>query len=382
MASGNCRRALPGGALGQCPSDPGGPGRALAWELWTTVQRCSDRRGPRSDRTWRDKVGSYRARGGGVRPDRGIPAAAAPAARRRRHPGPRGRRQGVGRSARRRLPARLLQRRSSPLRPTPRCSTCLGRAAGVQHRLLCREAVAVSPGVRGPPRRARHGQRPGHDGCPTHRPVGCVRAGGRASDRRPPGDRGRHGRGRRRVRGLRSSPATPRWSIAGRPTVCTSLPPASALIPPGRDLSASRVGDGDVVICSGTIGDHGTAVMLARGDLALDADIVSDTAPLHELVERLLEAAPSTRWLRDATRGVSGTICNELARQSNLTVVLEEVHTACPAGGGCGLRVAWVSTRCTSPTRASARRRRAGRSRCGAGGAAGSSERKGCRGDR
>ena len=96
------------------------------------------------------------------------------------------------------------------------------------------------------------------------------------------------------------------------------------LIPAERDLSADKVREGDVVLCSGTIGDHGTAVMLARGDLALEADIRSDTAPLNGLVESLLEAAPSTRWLRDATRGGVGTVCNELARDSNLTVVLEE----------------------------------------------------------
>ncbi len=68
--------------------------------------------------------------------------------------------------------------------------------------------------------------------------------------------------------------------------------------------------------------------MLARGDLALEADILSDTAPLNGLVEGLLAAAPSTRWLRDATRGGVGTVCNELARDSDLTVVLEE--TALP----------------------------------------------------
>jgi hydrogenase expression/formation protein HypE len=96
------------------------------------------------------------------------------------------------------------------------------------------------------------------------------------------------------------------------------------LIPAGRELSAARVCDGDVVISSGTIGDHGMAVMLARGDLALEADIVSDTAPLHDLMECLLAAAPSTRWLRDATRGGLGTVCNELARASDLTVVLFE----------------------------------------------------------
>jgi hydrogenase expression/formation protein HypE len=96
------------------------------------------------------------------------------------------------------------------------------------------------------------------------------------------------------------------------------------VIPAGRELSAAKVADGDVVISSGMIGDHGTAVMLARGDLALDAEIVSDTAPLNELMECLLAAAPSTRWLRDATRGGVGTVCNELARACDLTVVLEE----------------------------------------------------------
>lgn len=96
------------------------------------------------------------------------------------------------------------------------------------------------------------------------------------------------------------------------------------LIPAGRELAAAKVQDGDVVLCSGTIGDHGMAVMLARGDLALEADIESDTAPCNALVECLLAAAPSTRWLRDATRGGVGTVCNELARDSNLTVVMEE----------------------------------------------------------
>ena len=97
------------------------------------------------------------------------------------------------------------------------------------------------------------------------------------------------------------------------------------VIPAGRTLSAAQVREGDVVIVSGTIADHGMAVMLARGDLMLEADIVSDTAPLHDLMERLMTAAPSTRWLRDATRGGVGTICNELARDCNLTVVLDEL---------------------------------------------------------
>jgi hydrogenase expression/formation protein HypE len=81
---------------------------------------------------------------------------------------------------------------------------------------------------------------------------------------------------------------------------------------------------GDVVICSGTIGDHGMAVLLARGDLALEADLRSDTAAVNGLVEALLAAAPGTRWLRDPTRGGVGTIANELAHDSGLAVVLDE----------------------------------------------------------
>jgi hydrogenase expression/formation protein HypE len=96
------------------------------------------------------------------------------------------------------------------------------------------------------------------------------------------------------------------------------------VVPAGRDLAASNVAAGDRVIVSGPIGDHGTAVMLARGDLAIEADIRSDSAPLHGLVEALLSAAPGTRWMRDATRGGVATVCNELARDSGLTVVLDE----------------------------------------------------------
>jgi hydrogenase expression/formation protein HypE len=96
------------------------------------------------------------------------------------------------------------------------------------------------------------------------------------------------------------------------------------LIPAGRKLSAAAVRPGDRVVLSGTMGDHGMAVMLARGDLAIEADIRSDTAPLSDLVETLLAAAPSTRWLRDPTRGGVGTVCNELAQATGLCVVLDE----------------------------------------------------------
>jgi hydrogenase expression/formation protein HypE len=96
------------------------------------------------------------------------------------------------------------------------------------------------------------------------------------------------------------------------------------LIPAGRELDAHTVTPGDVVLASGTMGDHGTAVMLARGDLALEADIASDSAALHGMVEELMAAAPGTRWLRDSTRGGVGTVCNELARDADVAVVLDE----------------------------------------------------------
>ena len=96
------------------------------------------------------------------------------------------------------------------------------------------------------------------------------------------------------------------------------------VIPAGRELSALKVQPGDKILVSGTIADHGMSVMMARGDLGIEAEIESDTAPVHELVAALLEAAPGTRWMRDPTRGGLGTIMNELASDTGLAVVLHE----------------------------------------------------------
>lgn len=96
------------------------------------------------------------------------------------------------------------------------------------------------------------------------------------------------------------------------------------LIPAGRTFGPELVEPGDRLIVSGPIAAHGMAVMLARGDLAIEADIESDTAPVNGLVEALLAAAPGTRWMRDATRGGLGTVCNELAMDSGHGVVLAE----------------------------------------------------------
>jgi hydrogenase expression/formation protein HypE len=111
------------------------------------------------------------------------------------------------------------------------------------------------------------------------------------------------------------------------------------VVPAGRRLGPELVRPGDKVLLSGTMGDHGVAVMLARGDLHLDADVVSDSAPLGGLVEAILAAAPRTRWLRDATRGGVGTVVNELAAATQLGVVLAEqaLPVRPPVAGACDL---------------------------------------------
>lgn len=81
---------------------------------------------------------------------------------------------------------------------------------------------------------------------------------------------------------------------------------------------------GDRVLLSGTIGDHGFAVLVARGDLKLETTLESDTAPLNELTASLVELGPQLRWMRDPTRGGLATALNELAATTGLAVRLDE----------------------------------------------------------
>jgi hydrogenase expression/formation protein HypE len=90
------------------------------------------------------------------------------------------------------------------------------------------------------------------------------------------------------------------------------------------ELGVAKARPGDAVIVSGPIGEHGITVMLARGELDIESEVESDTAPLNGLVERLLDAAPGVRGLRDATRGGVATICNEVARAAGVAVVVDE----------------------------------------------------------
>jgi hydrogenase expression/formation protein HypE len=93
-----------------------------------------------------------------------------------------------------------------------------------------------------------------------------------------------------------------------------------------RDVSlgAAKVWSGDAVLVSGPIGDHGVTIMLARGDLEIVADVVSDTAPLTGLIAGLLDAVDGVGCLRDATRGGVATILNEVAEAAKVAVVIDE----------------------------------------------------------
>jgi hydrogenase expression/formation protein HypE len=93
---------------------------------------------------------------------------------------------------------------------------------------------------------------------------------------------------------------------------------------PGVRLSPELVRPGDAVLVTGPVGDHGVTVLLARGELDIDADLLSDTAPLHELCAALLEAVPGTRMLRDATRGGVATVLKEVATAAKVAIIVDE----------------------------------------------------------
>jgi len=94
---------------------------------------------------------------------------------------------------------------------------------------------------------------------------------------------------------------------------------------PRANLSPAGLRPGDKILVSGTVGDHGTAIMLARDDFELEADVESDTCSLWTAVDALLDAAgPSLRCMRDATRGGVASVLNELARASTVAIVVRE----------------------------------------------------------
>jgi hydrogenase expression/formation protein HypE len=114
---------------------------------------------------------------------------------------------------------------------------------------------------------------------------------------------------------------------------------AIGVVRDGLSLSAANTRPGDAVILSGSLGDHGIAILSEREGLEFDSEIRSDSAPLHTLVDAMLAASPAIRAMRDPTRGGFASTLNEIAAQSNTGIEIDEralvVHEA--VSGACEL---------------------------------------------
>lgn len=96
------------------------------------------------------------------------------------------------------------------------------------------------------------------------------------------------------------------------------------LVPDGLELSADRARPGDKVLLSGSIGEHGIAILAQREGLEFECPVESDSAPLHNLVASMLEVSREIRCMRDPTRGGVSSTLNEIAEQSRVGIQLEE----------------------------------------------------------
>ncbi|MFN6519572.1 MAG: hydrogenase expression/formation protein HypE [Nostoc sp. CreGUA01] len=96
------------------------------------------------------------------------------------------------------------------------------------------------------------------------------------------------------------------------------------IIPRGVNISAQNIQPGDAVIINGELGNHGAAILIARGELALETNIESDCQPLHDLVASILNICPQVHAMRDVTRGGLATVLNEFALTSDVGIRLYE----------------------------------------------------------
>lgn len=92
-------------------------------------------------------------------------------------------------------------------------------------------------------------------------------------------------------------------------------------------LGADQAQAGDAILVNGLLGDHGAAILNARGDMNLSSPVESDCAPLQDLIQALLTAAPETRFIRDATRGGIASVLNEVAESSSVAIEIDEQQT-------------------------------------------------------
>jgi hydrogenase expression/formation protein HypE len=111
------------------------------------------------------------------------------------------------------------------------------------------------------------------------------------------------------------------------------------VVPDGVRIAADRARPGDAVLLSGSIGDHGVAVMSKREDLSFETEILSDSAALHRLVADMVGAVPDIHVLRDPTRGGLAAVLNEIARESRVGIHIREaaIPIATAVRGACEL---------------------------------------------
>ncbi len=111
------------------------------------------------------------------------------------------------------------------------------------------------------------------------------------------------------------------------------------VVPPGIEISGHRARPGNAILVSGSIGDHGVAIMSKRENLEFETSIESDSAALHTLVADMVAAVPGIRCLRDPTRGGLATTLNELAQQSavGMSIVEQDIPVKPAVSAACEL---------------------------------------------
>jgi hydrogenase expression/formation protein HypE len=110
----------------------------------------------------------------------------------------------------------------------------------------------------------------------------------------------------------------------GKADGCFITTTGLGVVPPTVEISGHRARPGDHILVSGTIGDHGLAILSQREHLGFETELISDTAALHHLVATLIATGADIHCLRDPTRGGVATILNELAQQSQVGMCLNE----------------------------------------------------------
>jgi len=98
----------------------------------------------------------------------------------------------------------------------------------------------------------------------------------------------------------------------------------AGILDPRIDLSINKIKEGDAIIVSGTIGDHGTSIMAMRSNIRFEKEVISDSAPLNDLINDMIKSKSDIHAMRDPTRGGIGATLNEIAKEIGMGMVLNE----------------------------------------------------------